>query len=146
MPDDHKDYLLFIAQDTLQEIRENKKDQRAIAFNFILITGALFGLFEIIKSKFNPQLSLLVPKLLASSFSVLTIYLLIKLQCSLSRYRKRITKIWDDQRFKFAFQKKILEYENDCKEQYYSFSHHFWDFTFPYIIIVALVTLVVIFV
>jgi len=143
--DDHKDYLLFIAQDTLQEIRENKKDQRTIAFNFILITGALFGLFEIIKTKVNPQLSQVVLKLLVSSFAATTIYLIIKLQGSLSHYRKRISKIWDAQGFKFAFQKKILRYKNDCKEQYFSFWHHFWDFTFLYIVIVALVALLVIF-
>lgn len=143
--DEHKDYLLFIAQDTLQEIRENKKDQRAIAFNFILISGAIFGLFEVLKSKFNIQISHTAVKLPLVFFGAFTMYLIVRLQISLSQYRQRITKIWDDQRFKFAFRKDILKYKNDSKKQYYSFWHNFWDFTLLYIAIVTIVTLIAIF-
>lgn len=93
----HKDNLLFIAQDTLQEIRENKKDQRSITYNFIIITGILFGLFETLKSKFNvpiPNINLLL-KFIVIAFGALTVYLLIRFQTDLSQYRKRMTAIWD---------------------------------------------------
>jgi len=142
--DNYKDYLLFIAQDTLQEIRENKKDQRGITFSFILIIGALFALFEILKSRFSVEIPHWVVKLFVAAVASLTIYLLIKLQFGLSQYRKRITKIWDDKSFEFAFEKKILGYKNDSKEQYYSFWHHFFDFTLLYIVTVTLVALLVI--
>lgn len=143
--DDYKDYLLFIAQDTLQEIRENKKDQRGITFNFMLVIAALFAVFEILKIRFNVQIPHVIIKSLMTLYGVFTIYLLIKLQIGLSQYRRRITRIWDEKSFEFAFEKEILRYKKDCKEQYYSFWHNFADFTLVYIIIVVLIALLVIF-
>ena len=140
---EHKDYLLFIAQDTLQEIRENKKDQRTTMYNFIIITGILFGLFEALKYKFHVQIHNVVLKLLVSALAGLTVHLLISFQRTLSKSRKRITKIWDDESFKFAFEKEILKYENDCKANYYSFRHNFLEFTFIYIMFVVLITVLV---
>ncbi len=141
----HKDNLLFIAQDTLQEIRENKKDQRSITYNFIIITGILFGLFETLKSKFNvqiPNINLLL-KFIVIAFGALTVYLLIRFQIALSQYRKRMTAIWDDESFKFAFDKGILKYKNDSKAQYYSFWYNFWGFTFLYILLVAFIVVLI---
>jgi hypothetical protein len=117
----YKDNLLFIAQDTLHEIRENKKDQRGTTYNFIIITGILFGLFETLKNKFGVKIPTIILKIFVMAFAGLTVYLLIRFQCTLSKYRKRISKIWDDKSFKFAFKKGILRYKNDCKAQYYSF-------------------------
>lgn len=141
----HKDNLLFIAQDTLQEIRENKKDQRSITYNFIIITGILFGLFETLKSKFNvqiPNINLLL-KFIVIAFGALTVYLLIRFQIALSQYRKRMTAIWDDESFKFASDKGILKYKNDSKAQYYSFWYNFWGFTFLYILLVAFIVVLI---
>lgn len=141
----HKDNLLFIAQDTLQEIRENKKDQRSITYNFIIITGILFGLFETLKSKFNvqiPNINLLL-KFIVIAFGALTVYLLIRFQITLSQYRKRMTAMWDDESFKFAFDKGILKYKNDSKAQYYSFWYNFWGFTFLYILLVAFIVVLI---
>ena len=142
---ENKDNLLFIAQDTLNEIRENKKDQRATTYDFIIIIGILFGLFETLKSKFGVQIPNIVLKLFAVAFGGVTIYLLIRFQITLSQYRKRISKIWDDESFEFAFKKEILKYKNDCKSQYYSFWNNFFSFTFVYIILVALITLLILF-
>jgi hypothetical protein len=141
--EEYKDNLLFIAQDTLHEIRENKKDQRATTYNFIIITGILFGLFETLKSKFGVQIPTIILKLFVVAFAVLTIYLLIRFQFTLSQFRKRITKIWDDKSFEFAFEKDILKYKTDCKAQYYSFWNNFFGFTLTYIIFVALITLLI---
>jgi len=137
---EHKDYLLFIAQDTLQEIRESKKDQRAITYNFIIIAGVLFGIFETLKSKFGVQISGACLKIFMAVFAIVTIYFIIRFQISLSQFRKRITRIWDDKGFKFAFENEILKYKNDCKKQYHSFWNHFFDFTFVYIVLVFLTT------
>jgi hypothetical protein len=142
---EHKDNLLFIAQDTLQEIRENKKDQRSMTYNFIIITGILFGLFETLKNKFNvqiPNINLLL-KFIVIVFGELTVYLLIRFQTTLSQYRKRMTTIWDDESFKFAFEKEILKYKNDCKAQYYSFWNNFFGFTFLYITLVVFITVLI---
>lgn len=142
---EHKDNLLFIAQNTLHEIRENKKDQRTTTYNFIIITGIIFGLFETLRNKFNvqvPNINILL-KFIIIAFGIVTIYLLIRFQIALSQYRKRITAIWDDDSFKFAFEKEILKYKNNCKAQYYSFWNNFFGYTFVYIILVALITLLV---
>ena len=142
---ENKDNLLFIAQDTLHEIRENKKDQRTTTYNFIIITGIFFGLFEALKYKFNVQIGNVVLKLLIVAFAGLTVYLLIRFQITLSQYRKRITKIWDDESFKFAFEKEILKYKNDCKANYYSFWKNFFTFPFIYIMFVILITFLICF-
>jgi hypothetical protein len=136
---EHKDYLLFIAQDTLQEIRESKKDQRSIAYNFVIVAGVLFGLFETLKSKFNVQIPSEILKFFIAVFALVTVYFIIRFQISLANFRKRITKIWSDEGFEFAFKGEILKYENDCKEQYYSFWNNFFGFTFVYILLVFLV-------
>jgi hypothetical protein len=140
---ENKDNLLFIAQDTLNEIRENKKDQRATTYNFIIITGILFGLFETLKSKFGVQIPNVVLKLFVLAFGGVTVYLLIRFQITLSQYRKRISIIWDERSFEFAFKKEILKYKNNCKAQYYSFWNNFFSFTFVYIMLVALITLLI---
>ncbi len=131
--------LLFIAQDTLQEIRENKKDQRSTTYNFLVLTGALFGLFEVLKTKFGVQLPILVLKFIISGLAVLTTYLLIRFQLTLSQYRKRMTIIWEDESFNFAFDNEILKYKKDCKAAYYSFWNNFWGFTFLYILLVVFI-------
>jgi hypothetical protein len=136
---EHKDYLLFIAQDTLQEIRESKKDQRSIAYNFVIVAGVLFGLFETLKSKFGVQVPSEILKTFIAVFALITVYFIIRFQLNLANFRKRITKIWADEGFKFAFEGEILKYENDCKEQYYSFWNNFFGFTFVYILLVFLI-------
>jgi hypothetical protein len=137
--------LLFIAQDTLQEIRENKKDQRNITYNFIIITGILIGLFETLKSKFGVQIPYLnhLLKLAVFVLGIFTAYLLARFQISLSQYRKRMTTIWDDESFKFAFEKGILEYKNDCKAQYYSRWNNFWGFTFLYMLLIGIIVVLI---
>jgi hypothetical protein len=139
--------LLFIAQDTLQEIREKKKDQQAITLNFVVITGVLIGLFEVLKSKFNvqsPNISIFL-KIVIIAYGSLTTYLLIRFQHTLSNYRKRISAIWDDKSFKFAFKMGTLKYKYECKELYYSFWNNFWGYTFLYILLVVLITLLICF-
>ena len=140
-----KHNLLFIAQDTLQEIRENKKDQRNITYNFIIITGILIGLFETLKSKFGVQIPYLnhLLKFAVIALGILTAYLVLRFQITLSQHRKRITTIWDDESFKFAFEKGILKYKSDCKAQYYSFWNNFWGFTFLYILLVAIIMVLI---
>ena len=140
----NKDYLLFIAKDTLQEIRENRKDQRAITYNFIIIVGVLFGFFSTLKTKFDIQIYVAILKFIIAAFGIFTVYFIIMSQRSLSQFRKRMTKIWDDKGFSFAFENDILKYKNDCKEQYFSFWNHFFGFTFAYILIVLLVTIAVV--
>lgn len=137
--------LLFIAQDTLQEIRENKKDQRNTTYNFIIITGILIGLFETLKREFGlqfPYFNLLL-KFAIVALGILTVYLLLRFQFTLSQYRKRMTIIWDDESFKFAFEKGILQYKDDCKARYYSFWSNFWDFTFLYILLVTIIVVLI---
>lgn len=150
MTEDKNNYnenLLFIAQDTLHEIREKKKDQQTITFNFVVITGVLIGLFEALKSKFNvqsPNISIFL-KLVIVAYGSLTTYLLIRFQSTLSNYRKRISTIWDDKSFEFAFEKGILKYKYDCKTLYHSFWNNFFGYTFLYILLVVLITLLICF-
>ncbi len=116
-----------------------------MTYNFIIITGILFGLFETLKNKFNvqiPNINLLL-KFIVIAFGVLTVYLLIRFQITLSQYRKRMTTIWDDESFKFAFEKEILKYKKDCKAQYYSFWKNFFGFTFLYITLVIFITVLI---
>jgi len=140
---EHKDYLLFIAQDTLQEIRESKKAQQAIAYNFIIIVGVLFGLLETLKSKFYVQISGSILKSFIAVFAIVTVYFIIRFQRNLAQFRKRITKIWDDKGFEFAFQNETLKYKNDSSKQYYSFWNNFFGFTFVYIVLVILTATIV---
>ena len=140
---EHKDYLLFIAQDTLQEIRESKKDQRAIAYNFIIIVGVLFGLFETLKIKFGVQIPSYILKFFIAGFAIVTVYFIIRFQMNLVQSRKRITKIWDDKGFEFAFKNEVLKYKNDSREQYYSFWNNFFSVAFVYIVLVFLTATIV---
>ena len=144
---EHKDQLLFIAQDTLQEIRDNKNNQRTTTYNFIIVTGILLGVFETLKNKFNvqsPNINLLLKSVIIA-YGSFTVYLVIRFQKTLTEFRERMTTIWDDQSFKFAFDKGILKYRNDCKTQYYSFWNSFWGFTFLYVIMIVLIEALVCF-
>jgi len=105
---DHFESLLFIGHDTLNEIRENKKHQRDITYQFVFIIVALFGLAEVLKSILNISIPHLAFKIIILIYGSSTIYFLIRLQNTLAYFRKRILKIWDENTFKFAFDKKIF--------------------------------------
>lgn len=141
--DEHKDYLLFIAQDTLQEIRDSKKDQRTITFNYIVIAGVLFGVFGTLKIKFGIQGYGNYFKFIIAALAAFTIYFINDFQRKLIYYRRRLAKIWNDKGFIFAFDNEILKYKNSNDEKYYSYWRGFFAYTLVYIMIVFLVALVV---
>ncbi len=141
---ENREYLLFIAQDTLEEIRESKKSQRDVAFNFIVISGVILGLNQVLKIRDLPQISHTVMTLIQALFGGFSIYLLIRFQGSLSKARRRISIIYDDQDFSFAFERGILKYPKKGKKRYSSFWNNFWDYTLAYILLVLVITLVII--
>jgi len=140
--EDTLDILIFLAQEKATEIRENKNHQRDVMYQFIFILSAGLGLFEIIKNYFKVYIPYYIFKLIAIICGLLTIYLLYKLQKSMAYQRKQLSKIWEQQPFAFVFEKKILERPT---EKYDSFWYNFWEFTFIYILIIALVVIIVCF-
>ena len=143
---EHKDYLLFIAQDTVQEIRDTKKNQRDVAYSYFIIVGVLFGLFGTLKSRFGIQTdSCFVKVSICIGLVVLmgvTNYLIYTYEQNIKEFRKRITKIWADGGFRFAWDARILKYKKQDKKRYYSFRNGFYRYAFVYMVLVFLVCVI----
>ncbi len=129
--------IFLLAQDTLSNIKECKKDQRSLTMGFIGIVVSIIVLTEVLIDKFNVEVSIGAIKFIIFFLGSLIIYLLIRSQKTLSNFRRRQTKIWNDVVFKEAFGKGILEYRNDNKEEYSSFWNGFWGFLFVYCVLIA---------
>jgi len=141
--DNNLDILLFLAQERATEIRENKNHQRDITYQFIFIVAAVFGIFEILKNDIRYEIPYYIFKGFIIVYGFFTLYFLCKLQKSLADYREKLSKIWDEYPFAFAFDKKILEYQKG-KRKYCSFWYNFLEYTFIYMIMVISVITIII--
>ena len=141
--DDSLEILIFLAQERATEIRENKNHQRDITYQFIFIVAAVLGIFEILKNDIKSEIPYYIFKGVIIACGFFTLYFLCMLQKSLADYRKKLSKIWDEYPFAFAFDKKILEYPKG-KRKYCSFCNNFLEYTFIYMIMVISVVTIII--
>jgi hypothetical protein len=131
----------FVGSQHLTDIREIKNHQRNITFQYILIAIAIAGLTKIDQIK----VCHLWIKAIVTVFALIVIVFILLFQKSLSNFRRRIYKIWEQPYFKHAMEKEFLNVDKNNPGKYFSFWYQFqYPLIYMFLVLMVMIALLLI--